>query len=55
MAQGPAKSGEKEIRRKWPHESGLIAETTKQEGRQLNLIPTEKSLVDKRDKVGMVD
>ena len=47
--------GEKELRRNWPHESGLIAGTTKQEGRQTNLIPTIKSLVDPKDKVGMDD
>lgn len=42
-----ATSGEKELRRDW-HE-------TKIEGTQLNLLPTDGSLVDERDKVGMMD
>ena len=43
-------SGEKELRRDWPHESGLISETTKQEGRQRNLIPERGSTVQKEDR-----
>ena len=31
--------GEKELRTDWPIEEGLIAGTTKQEGRQSRLIP----------------
>jgi len=34
-----ATSGEKEIKTNWPHVSGLTAGTTKQTGRQENLIP----------------
>lgn len=46
-------SGEKELKRTWPHETGLIAGTTKQEGRTSNLVPTEGSLVPTRFKVGL--
>jgi len=46
-------SGEKELKRNWPNESGLTAETTKQEGRQSNLVAEEGSLVPKREKVGL--
>lgn len=46
-------SGEKELKRNWPHVSGLTAETTKQEGRTSNLVPQESSLVPEREKVGL--
>ena len=46
-------AGEKELKRNWPHETGLTAETTKQEGRQTNLVPEEGSLVPKRKKAGL--
>ena len=46
-------SGEKELKRDWPHETGLIAGTTKQEGRKPNLEPEEGSLVPERKKVGL--
>lgn len=46
-------SGEKELKRTWPNVSGLTAETTKQEGRRSELMPTESSLVPKRLKVGL--
>jgi len=42
-------SGEKELKRDWPHISG-IEEGDKHEGRQINLVPQEKSLVLKRNK-----
>jgi len=45
--------GEKELKRDWPHETGLTAGTTKQEGRQTSLIPEEGSLVPEREKVGL--
>lgn len=45
--------GEKELKRDWPHESGLTARTTKQKGRQSNMIPTKGSLVPRRKKVGL--
>ncbi len=48
--------GSKELRRNWPHETGLIAGTTKQEGRQSTLIPQGllgvKTTVLRKDKVG---
>lgn len=40
--------GEKELKRKWPHVSGLTARTTKQEGRQPRLIAKEGSTVPQR-------
>lgn len=50
MPQGPAGIGEKEIKTNWPHETGLIAETTKQEGRQSNLVAEKGSLVRRAEK-----
>ena len=44
--------GEKEIKTDWPNEDGLIAKTTKQTGRQTNLVPIQGSLVPKRTKEG---
>lgn len=46
-------SGEKELKRKWPVEDGLTAGTTTQEGHIQRLIPTERSLVEDKDKVGL--
>ena len=46
-------SGEKELKRKWPITSGLIAGTTKQEGRKINLVAEKGSLIPKRLKVGI--
>ena len=45
-------SGEKELKRKWPHETGLTAKTQKQEGRVSNLVP-QKSFVQDRFKKGI--
>ena len=45
--------GEKELRTNWPVEEGLIARTTKQTGRQTNLVPTDGSIVPRRNKVGL--
>ena len=47
-----ATSGEKELKTDWPHESGLEADQ-KHEGREINLVPEEKSLVPERKKVGL--
>ena len=48
--------GEKELKRAWPHESGLEL-TDKHEGRQSNLVPQGhlgvKSLVRRIDKYGL--
>lgn len=44
-------AGEKELLRKWPHETGLTARTTKQEGRQPRLKAQEGSTVSKKNKV----
>lgn len=46
-------TGEKELKRNWPITSGLTAGTTKQEGRQSNLIAEEGSLVPRRKKEGL--
>ena len=48
-----ATHNEKEVKRKWPVTSGLIAGTTKQEGRKYNLIPEQGSLVPRRLKIGL--
>ena len=55
MAQvgSAARSGEKEIRRDWPLSSGLIAGTTKQEGRSSRLVAEKGSLIPERKKVGL--
>ena len=47
------RTGEKELRRDWPHEEGLTAGTTKQEGTKASLEPQEKSLIKKDDLVGL--
>ncbi len=44
--------GEKEIQTDWPHETGLGADD-KHDGRQINLVPEEGSLVPRRKKVGL--
>ena len=41
MTIGPGGAGTKVIRRDYPVEEGLTAETTKQEGTQAHLIPEE--------------
>ena len=45
--------GEKELKTDWPVEEGLTAETTKQTGRQMNLVAEEGSLVPAREKEGL--
>lgn len=37
--------GQKELKTNWPVEEGLIAETTKQTGREMALKPEIKSLI----------
>ena len=44
--------GEKEIKTDWPHESGLEL-IDKHEGRVINLVAQEKSLVSERVKRGL--
>jgi len=50
-------AGEKELKRKWPHVSGLTAETTKQEGRTSNLVALgvngRKTIVPNRTRTGL--
>ena len=48
-----ATRGEKELRRDWPHEEGLTAGTTKQEGKTTNLVAEEGSNVPSRELVGL--
>ncbi len=45
--------GEKELRRDYPHEEGLIAGTTKQEGKEMNLVAEESSIVLSRNRRGL--
>jgi len=45
-------TGEKELKRNWPVVTGLEA-IDKHEGRQINLVPEQGSLIPKRKKVGM--
>ncbi len=47
-----ATSGEKELKRDYPHEKGLTAGTQKQEGTKSQLEVEEKSLIPNRLKVG---
>ena len=44
--------GQKELKRTWPHEKGLIAETTTQEGRVMNLIPVTSKVL-RKDRAGL--
>ena len=55
MSQGPATHNEKEIKTDWPVTTGLTAETTKQTGRAMTLIPEQGSNVPRREKVGIED
>jgi hypothetical protein len=48
-----ASSGEKELKTNYPVEDGLIAGTTKQTGHKESLEAQEKSLVLKKEKVGV--
>ena len=54
---GTATAREKELKRDWPHESGITAGTTKQEGRELfpesEGINGVKSIVPEKEKVGI--
>ena len=45
--------GEKELKTNWPVEEGLTAETQKQTGRVMNLVPERSSLVSRREKIGL--
>lgn len=46
-------SGEKELKREWPLTSGLIAQTTKQEGRSSYLVAQKGSKVLTRNLAGI--
>tara|TARA_Y100000310_G_C20646068_1_gene796647 strand:- start:271 stop:435 length:165 start_codon:yes stop_codon:yes gene_type:complete len=50
-------SGEKELKTDWPVEEGLIARTTKQTGRTMNLLPEGfegvKTTILERDRAGL--
>jgi len=50
MSIGPHKRGQRGIRHSYPVTSGITAETTKTEGRQINLTPSEGSNVPERRK-----
>lgn len=53
MSIGPHKKGQRGILTRYPVTSGTTAETTKTEGRQVNLIPENGSLVNSREKKGI--
>jgi hypothetical protein len=45
--------GTRAIAKRYPVTSGLTAGTTKQEGRQKNLVPTDGSFVSRKNKIGL--
>lgn len=45
-------AGEKELKTDWPIEDGIIAETTKQTGHVMNLVP-EDTIVPSRYRAGI--
>lgn len=49
-ATGAHGRGQRAIRHDYPVTSGLTAETTKTEGRQINLVPSEGSSIPKSKK-----
>ena len=53
VQQGPAGIKEKELRRDFPVDEGLIFGTTRQEGNVSNLVVQEKSLVSEEEKIGL--
>ena len=53
VSEGPATSGEQGISKKYPAVDGLIAGTTNQVGKILNLEVEQESLVYERYKVGI--
>lgn len=53
MSIGPKGKGTRVVARRYPVTSGTTAETTKTEGRQINLVATDKSFVPEREKVGL--
>lgn len=50
---GTGGAGTRFIKRNYPVTEGLIAGTTKLEGKQTNLVPEEDNLVSNKDKVGL--
>lgn len=50
---GTATNRQKEIITDWPHEEGLILGTTKIDGKEMNLVPEEESLVLPSDRLGI--
>ena len=54
IQQGPAEIKEKELRRDFPVDTGLIFGTTRQEGNVSNLVVQEKSLVTELEKLGFI-
>lgn len=47
------KTGEKELKRDYPHEEGLEVGTTKQEGTKDRLTPAQKSFIRDKYKEGL--
>lgn len=53
MAIGPHSIGQRGIAKRYPVTEGLTAETEKQTGRQMNMLPEKGSFVPRRKKVGL--
>ena len=53
IQDGPDEIKEAALRRDVPVTDGLVGGTTRQEGRVMNLVPQEGSLVDWREKEGL--
>jgi len=53
VSEGPGGAGTRIVSKRYPVTSGTTAGTTKTEGRKINMIPTEGSIVPRRKKVGL--
>ena len=53
VTSGPGTSRTRHIKTDWPFTEGTTAGTTKQEGKTMNLIPEDESLVSERDTIGL--
>jgi hypothetical protein len=45
--------GEKELKTDWPKTTGLVAGTTKQKGKTINLLPQEKTMIASSKRTGI--
>lgn len=53
IQEGPDTHNQKAVKTRWPVVEGNTAGTTKQTGKQMNLLPEKSSLVARKDKVGL--